>query len=108
MHIGKNIQNIQPVPAAKSLEENKLQNKESNLTNKRYEDKKKNDDEDNSDEAPLSAGLDYTAEEVTVTSASAFTDDLLSSHSDPNVTIEDENTNNFEDISTPLLRLYLL
>ena len=35
MHIGKNIQNIQPVPAAKSLEENKLQNKESNLTNKR-------------------------------------------------------------------------
>ena len=31
MHIGKNIQNIQPVPAAKSLEENKLQNKESNF-----------------------------------------------------------------------------
>ena len=28
MHIGKNIQNIQPVPAAKSLEENKLQNNE--------------------------------------------------------------------------------
>jgi hypothetical protein len=24
MNIGKNIQNIQPVPAAKSLEENKL------------------------------------------------------------------------------------